>query len=139
MKTRTPRALRPCKRRGEWAETLFMSRAIALGFQVARPWGDTARYDLILERDGRFYRVQVKSTQAFHQFSYRCMNSAADCRKPYSPRQIDILALYIIPLDLWYIIPARALAPARDILVYPQNRNSRGRYERFREAWHFLE
>jgi len=109
------------------------------GFQVTRPWGDTARYDLILERDGRFYRVQVKSTPAFRQGKYRCMNGSADWRKPYSPRQIDILALYIIPLDLWYIIPARAIARGCSIGVYPQKKNSRGRYEPFREAWRLLE
>lgn len=51
------------KRRGEWVELLFMTVASALGFNVARPWGDSGRYDVATEHEGIFHRVQVKSTE----------------------------------------------------------------------------
>jgi hypothetical protein len=50
------------KLRGEWAELRFMARAAEQGFQVSKPWGETARYDFVVEAAGRFVRVQVKST-----------------------------------------------------------------------------
>src|SRR2546423_10400572 len=50
------------KKRGEWVELQFMARAAHHGLTVSKPWGDTARYDFIVEHRGRFQRVQVKST-----------------------------------------------------------------------------
>jgi PD-(D/E)XK endonuclease len=31
---------------------------------VSKPWGDSSRYDVSVEDEGRFRRVQVKSTDA---------------------------------------------------------------------------
>src|SRR4029077_7260224 len=39
------------KRRGELAELAFALKAASLGFGVARPWGDSERYDCILDAD----------------------------------------------------------------------------------------
>lgn len=41
------------KERGEWTELLFMATAARLGLKVARPHGDSARYDVIVEGAGR--------------------------------------------------------------------------------------
>lgn len=131
-------ALSAAKRRGEWVETLFLSRAIALGFQVCRPWGECAHYDFILERDGHFLRVQVKSTEKIGRGQYRCRNVWGGRRDHYSAQHIDFLAAYVLPLDAWYLIPASAIQPSCWIGVYPQNVASRGRYEPFRNAWHLL-
>ena len=55
---RTPSASRPnsarqrelnTKRRGELAELTFVLKAASLGFGVARPYGDSERYDVILD------------------------------------------------------------------------------------------
>ena len=54
--------IRDTKKRGQWAELRFMSKAIELGFQLAKPLGDTAQYDAVLDLGGRFISVQVKST-----------------------------------------------------------------------------
>jgi hypothetical protein len=35
------------KRRGELAEAAFLLKAQNMGFRVARPWGDSDRYDFI--------------------------------------------------------------------------------------------
>jgi hypothetical protein len=41
------------KRRWELAEAAFLLKAQNMGFRVARPWGDSARYDFILDSGGR--------------------------------------------------------------------------------------
>ena len=51
----------PPKRRGEIAELAFMQKVVSLGFAVAKPWGDSERYDYILDDGGRFLRVQVEA------------------------------------------------------------------------------
>ncbi len=50
------------KERGEWAEMRFMARAAEHGFRVSKPWGESSRYDFAVEANGRFLRIQVKST-----------------------------------------------------------------------------
>jgi hypothetical protein len=37
-----------CKRRGEWAEFQFMAKTAKLGLAVSNPWGDLARYDMVI-------------------------------------------------------------------------------------------
>ena len=54
----------PPKRRGEIAELAFMQKVVSLGFAVAKPWGDSERYDYILDAGGRFWRVQVGESEA---------------------------------------------------------------------------
>src|SRR5438445_804944 len=59
------RFIKGCKERGEWAELCFMARAVQHGFNVSRPYGDTGAYDVGVEHNGRFSRVQVKSVTFF--------------------------------------------------------------------------
>jgi PD-(D/E)XK nuclease superfamily protein len=121
------------KARGEWAELRFMARAAEHGLCVAKPWGDMAPFDFIVEHHGRFLRVQVKSTKYRRWNSYRCCVVANGV--PYSSDQLDFIAAYVIPADTWYIIPAAATNGQQDILLSPR-KNSK--FSRYREAWHLL-
>jgi hypothetical protein len=47
-----------------------MTRATELGLRVTKPWGDNAPYDLAVEANGRFLRVQVKCTRFRRGRSY---------------------------------------------------------------------
>ena len=81
------------KQRGELAEMGFMFKAAGLGFGVAKPWGDSERYDYILDSGKRLWRVQVKSTYAERGHSYRvhaCADTAGK-KRPYTAKQIDFL------------------------------------------------
>ena len=50
------------KRRGELAEIAFAHKAIAQGFPVAKPFGDSERYDFVLDGGQALWRIQVKSS-----------------------------------------------------------------------------
>ena len=41
--------IRNHKKRGQWAELRFMTKATELGFQAAKPLGDSAQYDVVLD------------------------------------------------------------------------------------------
>jgi PD-(D/E)XK endonuclease len=58
------------KQRGEWAEMCFMARAATHGLCVAKPYGDSARFDFAIEHHGHFLRVQVKSTKYMLRLLY---------------------------------------------------------------------
>jgi hypothetical protein len=125
------------KERGEWAEVRFLSRAMEQRFRVAKLWGDSAPYDLMVEQDGIAHRVQVKSTMRRPKpGAYPC-HVPAGKRRVHILEEIDFVAAYIIPLDLWYIIPAGVVAMRKgSIWLAPWNRQ--GKYERYLEAWHLL-
>ena len=122
------------KLRGEWAELCFMARAAEWGLQVSKPWGETSRYDFAVEYKGRFVRVQVKSTMFKDRGGYSC--SVRGCRGPYEGNPFDFVAVYIIPEDLWYIIPAGEIEGQGSVALYPQLKKSK--YAKYKEAWQRL-
>ena len=122
--------IRHPKARGEWAELRFMIRALELGFHAAKPWGDTAPYDVATDHRGHFRRVQVKCTFSMRWNSYRCQLTANGV--PYTPDQIDFIAAYIIPTDTWYILPIRAILGLPEILLNPHRKNAR--QNKYKEA-----
>src|ERR1700690_23863 len=58
------------KRTGELSEAAFLLKAQSMGFRVAKPWGDSERYDFILDSGGRLWRVQLKCTEVLHARGY---------------------------------------------------------------------
>ena len=144
-----PPIIRCRKKRGEWAELVFMARAAAHGLTVSKPFGESARYDFVVEgRRGRLHRVQVKSTTNKYKYgnSYivalRTDNQARRRRygvpsRRYTRKQIDFIAAYIVPEDVWYILPIRLIERlVGNIWLTPGK--TPHRHQRYREAWHFL-
>ena len=93
-------------------ELNFMSRAAERGFNVSKPWGDSARYDVAIERGGHFLRVQVKSTIARAYGGYVVAIKSSRCQY-YTANQVDFFAVFVILEDVWYILPAKIIIPLR--------------------------
>jgi hypothetical protein len=124
------------KQRGEWVELLFMTRAAKRGYVVSKPWGDSARYDVGIEQDGRFKRVQVKGTDCREGDGYHC-HLANGKLKEYSVKEIDYLAIYVLREDIWYIFPAKRLMGQMSVMVSPHSEESV--HNRYKEAWELLD
>jgi hypothetical protein len=54
------------KRTGDLTEAQVMTALLGAGYNVLVPWGDNQRYDLVMEKAGRFHRVQCKT--AYQRF-----------------------------------------------------------------------
>jgi hypothetical protein len=127
---------RQFKLRGEWVELLFMTRAAEHGLRVMRPWGDGSRYDFVVEAGGRFLRVQVKSTNFRKSKFYVC--SMVRCgQKCYTSEDIDIFAIYVVPLDIWYFVPIRATSQTTKTIALSAH-NSLSKHACYKEAWDLL-
>jgi len=129
------------KRTGEISEAAFLNKATSEGFAVAKPWGDSERYDFILDSGHRLWRIQLKCTATLRARGYDVQSIYAiygGGKVCYSADEIDALAAYIIPKQTWYIIPVEDFAPARSLRFYPDIHCPRARWERYREAWHLL-
>jgi hypothetical protein len=157
---------RNTKRRGELAELVFLLIATRLGFGVSKPYGDSERYDFILDaraltnkplpcdasRSLRgknahlapvlgppLYRVQVKCSTQLLNGLYRinAHRRSGGRAVPYLPGEIDFIAAYIIPEDTWYIIPIHAVRGTS--LLFRRKKDHRpGLYDQYRQAWHLL-
>ena len=116
------------------AELAFIYRAASLGLITMKPHGDSAPYDVVVDNGRRLLRVQVKSVSQRHRDSYE-VNAGRGrfIKRAYTSAEIDFLAAWIVPEDIWFIIPVRALARRKTLRL---SRN--GHFPRYREAWHLL-
>jgi hypothetical protein len=133
---------RTFKERGEWVELQFMAQALRKRFRVSKPWGDSSSYDVGVEHGQRFLRVQVKSTSYRLANGYLCGFRPNQRKKRYDRRKVDFFAAYIVPEDVWYIIPAAVVLKTKssDLMLCPVQPMRRDcyRYEGYREAWKLL-
>ena len=82
------------KRRGESAEAEFISRAISLCFSVLKPWGESDRYDVLIDHGRGFWRVQVKCSTCRVGSHYRLeLSRKGVC---YTRAEIDFVAGNIV-------------------------------------------
>ncbi len=79
------------------------------GMAVSRPFGNSQRYDVLVEAGGRIVRVQVKSTIYKRRGNEYSLNVMGPQRKKYKAGTVDFFAVYLIPEEEWYIIPYEAL------------------------------
>lgn len=135
MKRRT-KIIKDKKRRGEWAESVFVARAGEQGLAVSKPWGDSNSYDCVVGRPGKFAAVQVKSTVMKLENGKGYMCSTCSSHKVYRAGAFDFLAAYVIPEDAWYIIPAKEIRGQRSISLCTAE--GEAKYEGYREAWELL-
>jgi hypothetical protein len=128
---------KPPKRRGEEGELAFMRRAIAEGFAVAKPWGDSERYDFILDNGTRLWRVQVRSTAYETHRGFAVHSYVTRKMLRLTAKEVDVIVAYLVPKDLWYIVPIEACT-GKSIWFCPSGSRKGSRFEKFREAWDYL-
>jgi hypothetical protein len=127
-------------RRGDWAELCFMARATELQLHVSKPWGNAYRYDVGIECGGKLLRVHVRCT------THKCSGGKAYLctTRPhrtigggYTGKEIDYLAVYIIPENIWYIFPSRVFSKMT-WSVYLRPHAKAHKYARYKEGWDLL-
>lgn len=129
--------IKHCKQRGEWAELCFMARAAGHGLRLSKPFGDSASYDVGVECGGKMLLVQVKSTLYHRRGSGYSLNIMGPGRKRYPAGSVDFFAVYLIPIDRWYILPFDVIGRTHSSLHFtPSSKHQK--YAAYMEAWHLL-
>ena len=148
---------------GEKAECAFVYQAMEHGLIVSKPYGDSAPYDFIVGRrahrvigtsghrvigkketktkphpaGGKLWKIQVKSARVLGKGqTYQISSRHGGGR--YRPGEVDFFAAWVAPLDVWYIVPAEEIIARTKAGFYPHIPGSRGKYEKYREAWELL-
>jgi hypothetical protein len=91
------------KQRGEMAEAAFLTKAAGLGFRVSKPWGESSRYDLIVDNGRRLLRVQVKSAHRAGEHGGYTFHAHGNTARVYRSSEIDLLVAYVVPVEAWYL------------------------------------
>jgi hypothetical protein len=76
--------------------------------------------------------VQVKS--AFQRDGGRYSVRASGDHIAYTKDNIDFLVAYIVPTDVWYVLPVEVFV-GRSGIWFSLKPKSKSRFERYREAW----
>jgi len=96
-------------------------------------WGEH-QLRFYFEHKRRFLRVQVKATRSKQCNSYYC-HVRRSHRAAYTREHIDFIAAYLVPRDIWYIIPLE-IAGTDMIVLSPDLATSK--HAAYKEAWHLL-
>lgn len=109
----------PTKDKGNLAELMISAELARQGWKIAFPFGENWDYDLIIEHDGVFSRVQVKHVMSSEDKieipckSVSVTNGKATNIKKYTSSDIDVLAAYDARTGKCYFIPAQELGDGK--------------------------
>lgn len=99
------------KQKGDIGETRVIYEFTKRGIQVAIPFGDSARYDLIAEFNGKLNKIQVKyCAQITANNSIVCpscssTNHTTNKHLSTYENDIDYFAFYLAPFDECLLVP----------------------------------
>lgn len=98
------------KQKGDIAEAFVTYLLKQHGFNVLIPWGEDNRYDLVTEKNGVFKRIQVKyATPKGGTIEVRARSCNNYNVIHYSPKDIDIIAVYSSKQNKVYFVPLNGI------------------------------
>jgi hypothetical protein len=93
---------------GNISELAVMMALRGLGYELAVPWGDSARYDLLADKDGVISRVQVKTGRlTCGAVEFNCYSSHAHrggSMRTYQG-EIDYFGVYCPKIEAVLLVP----------------------------------
>jgi len=107
------------------------------GFQAV--WGQRG-LDFVVGAKKHLRRVQVKSTSSpgFGRYNVGAQHFHGRGAHAYTREEIDFVVAYIVPRNIWYVVPIKALLKKKHMQLYPDGSRWGGKYEKYCEAWHLL-
>ncbi|WP_135820427.1 group I intron-associated PD-(D/E)XK endonuclease [Halostella litorea] len=97
-------------RRGDETEAVLLQRLLSSGVSVSVPFGDSDRYDLIVDERGELYRVQCKTgnwvngTVRFNLYT-STVDGGERVDRDYTEGEVDAYAVYSPDTAAAYWVP----------------------------------
>lgn len=98
------------KEKGEITEQIVITEFMKKGYTILRPIGDNKRYDIVIENNNIFQRIQIKTgffingCVKFNTSSNRS-NTKKNTSTPYTNNDIELFAVYCYETNKVYILP----------------------------------
>jgi hypothetical protein len=92
------------------AEAAILADLVRRNCRVLIPFGDSCRYDLLIDREGEFIRIQCKTGRLFRGAVYfkpysKIGNGRGQGRRQYTKEEIDLFAVYCPELSTIFYMP----------------------------------
>jgi hypothetical protein len=132
------------KRFGYVSEQKFIVEALDKNLEVLCPVGEYLPIDfVVMNRAGGMMRTQVKATDTLviqnKSKRYQITACEGGARKPIDCTKVDVVACYVKPHDQWYLIPCLSLGLTKKFWLYPQNEESKGKFEKYKDNWEIFD
>jgi hypothetical protein len=130
---------RDTKSVGDQSEAMVLAALVRRGYHVLIPFGENNRYDLVIEIEGSFFRIQVKTGRLrngviwFNCYSSHAHRKGVSCRRYIG--EIDYFGVYCPDVQSVYMVP---IEDARFRGCLRVDRPKNGQLKKMRWASDFL-
>lgn len=133
------------QKRGQAAEAIVKSEFVSYGVSVLVPAYDNEPYDIAIELEDDFYRIQIKTAfeattngaVRFRTRSTRTKSSGYE-REGYEG-SVDFFAVYTPVCDETYLIPIEDAGDTQMTIRYEQSKNNNIKNINWHEDYYFNE
>ena len=85
-----------CNYKGSITETKIILECLKQELNISVPYGDKARYDLVIDINNHLYRIQIKTSRLANTkgkaFMFNCYSTINGKRRKYTKDEIDYFA-----------------------------------------------
>ena len=103
--------------------------------------GDNLPYDLLVDSDLEILRLQIKTTTTEVEGKpgkYGFVLQHGGNGSSYQDGTVDFFGLVVLPVRTIYIVPKSSMNGRIKAYAYPENPDSAGLLEHYRENWDLL-
>jgi hypothetical protein len=121
---------RDTKSKGDVSEVTVLAVLVKLGYHVSIPYGENHRYDLVIEKDGLFRRVQVKTgrlrngTVIFNSYSSHAHRGGK--QRGYIG-EAEFFGIYCSDTERVFMVPVRDVKQSAGVLRWEPARNGQSK------------
>jgi len=111
-------------------ELRFAAEFIRKGWSIFLPYGEDSAIDLLIEKDGDYKRIQIKTTKPISGAIHCRLKSSNNWQvKKYSKKDIDYFGIYDYQNKKGYLIPIEKVLGMTEICLRiekPKNNQKEG-------------
>lgn len=123
---------------GDIAVAGVLASLLKKGFAILLPFGDSQRYDLVLDKEGKLFRVQCKSGRIRNgciKFNTSSTEWYKGHRRKNYKGQIDYFGIYCPELDKSYLVPFDIMAETQGLLRVNPTKNNQSKLVRWSQDY----
>jgi len=109
--------------KGDLSKAFVIAKLLKAGYKVLEPVSENSRYDLIVDINGKFARIQVKTIyykndmQVYEMVCYSTTRrNKMHIKTKYTPKEVDFIIGYNLDNDEVYTFPIKDIAGRNQIL-----------------------
>lgn len=121
-------------------EMRFAAEFLRKGWQIFLPYGEDSPIDLLIEKEGIFKRIQIKSTSPIRGAIHCRIKSSNNWQvKRYTKKEIDFFGIYDYVHKRGYLIPIEDMEGMTEaILRLDKAKNNQSKGIRFAEKYDYF-